>query len=346
MKNFALGCLALLAGMFLPGMTARAMTNLPPATSLLLGEQSSLELTAGLAQYQSPPAFTGKFSSVGGGSSAILVNRWATEFSKFETSIQIDSRGGGSVTGLEELIDGKVDMVPMNRSVPDEYLARFKAKYGYEPAQIVVALDAEAIYVNKNNPVAGFSLAQLDAIYSREARRGGGQPEFWRDLGVGGPLGEEPIDRYSLSHVHSSYLYFQEAVMEGSEYRFAVHFEVVPSSLVQAVGADDAGLGFASVMFATERTRFVPVMAADGSYVVPSYENILNNKYPLIRPMRIVFNRQPDGTMNPAAREFLRFAVSRYGQRIIAMAGSFPLTVRQQQEALRTIGEAPQKTSR
>ena len=134
--------------------------------------------------------------------------------------------------------------------------------------------------------------------------------------------------------------------MQGAEYRFDVRFEVVPSSLVQAVGADDAGVGFASVMFATKRTRFVPLQAADGTYVLPSYENILSNKYPLTRPMRIVFNRKPDGSMNPAVREFLRFAVSRYGQRIIALAGSYPLTVEQQQEALRTIGETPPEATR
>ncbi|HTQ51634.1 MAG TPA: PstS family phosphate ABC transporter substrate-binding protein [Candidatus Acidoferrales bacterium] len=341
MRSFALICLILLAG-----ITARATTNLPPATSLLLNEKASFELTAGLAQYENPPAFAGKFTSVGGGSSAILVNRWAAEFARLYPQVQLDLHGGGSETGLAGLIEGKVDLVPMNRPVPAEDIARFKAKFGYEPSQIVVAQDAEAVYVNKNNPIAGLTLAQLDAIYSDKARRGGGRPEFWQDLGVSGPLGDERINRVSLSQVHSSYLYFQEVVMQGAEYRFDVHFEVVPSSLAQAVGADDAGVGFASVMFATKRTRFVPLQATDGTYVLPSYENVLSDKYPLTRPMRIVFNRKPDGSMNPAVREFLRFAVSRYGQRIIALAGSYPLTVEQQQEALQTIGETPPKATR
>ena len=129
--------------------------------------------------------------------------------------------------------------------------------------------------------------------------------------------------------------------MQGSEYRFDVHFEIVPSSVVQAVGADDAGIGFASVMFATARTRFVPLQSEDGRYLLPSYENTLNGQYPLVRPLRIFFNRKPDGTMNPAAREFLRFAVSRRGQRIIGLAGCYPITVEQQQAALREIGDAP-----
>ena len=334
-------CFALVCSLLLAGIAARGSTNLPPATSLLLDEKTTIKLTAGLAQYENPPAFSGNFTSVGGGSNAILVNRWAAEFAKLYPEIQLDLHAGGSETGLDGLIAGNVDLVPMNRPVPSEDAARFEAKFGYKPSEIIVAQDAEAVYVNKNNPLAGLTLAQLDAIYSRDARRGGGHPEFWHDLGVKAPLGDERISRFILSRVHSSHLYFQEVVMQGEDYRFNVRFEVVPSSLVQAVGADDAGVGFASVMFATERTRFVPLQAADGTYVLPSYENILSEKYPLARPMRIVFNRKPDGSMNPAAREFLRFAVSRHGQRIIALAGSYPLTVEQQREALRTIGEAP-----
>ena len=131
--------------------------------------------------------------------------------------------------------------------------------------------------------------------------------------------------------------------MLGSDYRFDGHFETVSSSLVQSVGADDAGIGFTSVMFATARTRFVPLQAADGGYLLPSYENTVSGRYPLARLMRIVFDRKPDGGMNPVAREFLRFAVSRRGQRIIALAESYPITLEQQQTALRALEATPKK---
>jgi phosphate transport system substrate-binding protein len=128
--------------------------------------------------------------------------------------------------------------------------------------------------------------------------------------------------------------------MQGEDYRLSVSFEAVPSSLVQAVGAEEAAVGFASVMFATARTRFVPLQASDGRYLLPSYENTLSGQYPLVRPLRIVFHRKPDGSMNPVAREFLRLAISRRGQRIIASAGNYPITLLQQHDAAQTIGEA------
>jgi phosphate transport system substrate-binding protein len=322
---------------------AQTATNPQPANSLLLGEKRSFELTRELEQYEAQPGLSGRVTSIGGGSSALLVNRWVPEFAAIQPGIEVGFHGGSSATGMNGLIEANVDVVPMSRPVEAEETARFKAKYGYEPTEIVVAQDALGVYVNKTNPVAGFTLAQLDGIYSRDSKRGGGRPEFWSELGVTGPLAEERIDRISLNKAHGAHVYFQDIVMQDDAYRFDVRMEATGGSLVQAVGANNAAVGILSVMYATARTRLVPVQAADGSCVLPTYENISAGKYPLVRPLRIVFNRRPDGTMNAAAREFLRFVVSRRGQRVIALAGSYPLSTEQQKEALRTIGDAAPK---
>ncbi|MEO8427011.1 MAG: PstS family phosphate ABC transporter substrate-binding protein [Verrucomicrobiota bacterium] len=336
MSRFAFSCLVLLV--WLP---ARASTNLTPATALLLDDKTVIRLTAELKQYENPPQLAGKLTSIGSGTATVLINRWAHEFATFFPAVELDIHGGGSADAMPAFLEGKVDLMPMSRPLWADEAARCKARFGYEPAQIVVAQDAIGVYVNKNNPIPGLTLAQLDAIYSREAKRGGARPEFWSDLGVTGPLAEERIIRICLSSVHGTHLFFRDYVMQGADYRFGGRFEAVSGSLVQAVGADETGIGFASVMFATARTRFVPLQAADGRYLLPSYENTLSGQYPLVRPMRIVFHRKPDGAMNPVAREFLRFAVSRRGQRIIALADSYPLTVEQQQDALGVIDGPP-----
>jgi phosphate transport system substrate-binding protein len=254
---------------------------------------------------------------------------------------ELDIQSGGSVDGLVKFLAGQVDLVPIARTLLAADIARFKARFGYEPSQIIVAQDAVGVYVNKDNPIAGLTVAQLEAIYARSIKTGVGQPELWSDLGVTGPLANERLNRVSLSKVHGSHMFFQQEILHGGEYRLSVHFEPVSSSLVQAAGADPTVIGFASVMFSTDRTRFVPLQAKDGAWLLPSYENTVSGRYPLVRPMRIVFNRKPDGTMNPVARELLRFAVSRRGQRVMALASGYPLTLEQQQEALRIIGEPP-----
>ena len=336
MRPLVICCLLFLAG--LPGPSA---TNFPSARSLLLNEKTVVDLTAGLSQYENLPKLTGKLVSGGSGLVTLLVNRWASEFATLYSDVVLDIQGGGSVASLPAFLAGKVDLMPMARPLLPDELKQCKDKFGYEPAQIIVAQDAVGIYVNKNNPLAGLTLIQLDGIYSRDHKRGGKRAEFWADLGVTGPLAQARITRLALSSVHGSHEFFRDTVMLGSDYRFGGHFESLLSSLVQAVGADEAGVGFGSVMFGTERTRFVPLQTPNGDYLLPTYENTVTGRYPLARALRIVFRRKPDGSLNPVVREFLRFAVSRRGQRIIALAESFPLTVEQQQEALRVIGETP-----
>jgi phosphate transport system substrate-binding protein len=332
MKRFAFLALGLGAACL-----ARAATNLPPATALLLDERSAFDVTAALKQYESAPGLSGKLTSIGSGVTTILVNRWAAEFAVLNPEVQFDIHGGGTAEGLPALLAGKSDLMPSGRALSADQIESFKAKFGYAPAEIVVAQDAVGVYVNKMNPIAGLTLAQLEATYSRDPKGGGALPEFWRDLGVTGPLAAKQIDRVSLNRLSDHNLFFRDQVLRGEDYRFDVRFELVPSSLVQAAGADEGAICFASVMFATARTRFVPLQGRDGRYLLPSYENTLSGDYPLVRPMRIVFNLRPDGTMNPVALEFLRFAVSRRGQRIIALAGSYPITLEQQSEAWRLL---------
>jgi len=328
---------ALLAFALWATCSAPAVTNVISGTALLLDDKSVFELTTPLQQYATVTGLTGKLASSGSGVTTILVNRWAAEFALLYPQLQFEIHGGGTADAFRALLEGKVDMIPTGRALSADQIASFRAKFGYAPAEIVVAQDAVGVYVNKANPIAGLTLAQLDATYSRAAKRGGPLPEFWGDLGVTGSLAGKQINQVSLNRSSDHNLFFRNEVMQGAEYRLDVQFELVPGSLVQAAGADEAAICFASVMFATPRTRFVPLQARDGRYLLPSYKNVQSGDYPLVRPMRIVFNLRPNGTMSPVAREFLRFAVSRRGQRIIALAGSYPITPEEQKEAWRSL---------
>ena len=317
----------------------RADTNLQPATALLLDDQATFQLTASLVQYERPAKLSGKLRSVGNAITTILVNRWAAEFGPLFPQVEFDIHSRGSKDGFNQFFEGNADLVPIGRPLSARDRMRFKEKFGYEPTEIIVAQDAVGIFVNKNNPITGLSLDQLEAIYSANPGVRAGRPEFWSDVGVIGSLARKQINQVSLNRWHDVPMFFRDTVMKGEDYRFDVRFELVPSSLVQAAGADEAAISFGSIMLATARTRFVPLKGTDGNYYLPSYENTWKSLYPLNRPMRIVFNRKPDGGMNPVAREFLRFAVSRRGQRIIALAGSYPIPLELQQEAWRQLGE-------
>lgn len=326
-----------LATILILGFSGQTATN-QVATVVQLDEKSIAEATAGLSQYENVPGLSGKMVSVGSGTGTTMVNHWAVEFCQLYPEVELDIHGGGATTNVfADFIAGKVDILPMSRPIPTNLMADFKTRYGYAPTEVIVGPDALGFYVNKNNPVTGLSLEQLETIYSRSAPVG--KIDFWGDVGVTGPLAHTPISRYCLSKRHGAHTLFRETVLKGAEYKFAVRFESIHSSLVQAVGADDAGIAFDSVMFATARTRFVAIQAVDGRYLIPNYANVINGTYPLIRPIRIVFNKKPDTALKPVVREFLRFAVSRRGQRINAMGGGYPITAEQQQQALKVLGD-------
>jgi ABC-type phosphate transport system substrate-binding protein len=137
------------------------------ATSMMLDEKTIFGITAPLTQYEEQSDLSGTIRSRGSSGTTILVNRWAEEFLKLYPQIRTQITGGGVADGLAALLDGKVDIVPVSRSLSDAERAAFKGRFGYSPIEVPVAYDAVAIYVNLGNPLPDISLARLQAIYSR-----------------------------------------------------------------------------------------------------------------------------------------------------------------------------------
>jgi len=63
-------------------------------------------------------------------------------------------------------------MVASSRELFDNEVTEFVAQHGYEPIVVPVAVDAVALYVHKDNPLAGLTIDQADAIFSTTRNRG------------------------------------------------------------------------------------------------------------------------------------------------------------------------------
>lgn len=304
-----------------------------PGTSVWLDDRTAFTLTGGLDQYVSRDSLSGRLVSMGSDQGTILVNRWVTDLAGLYPALQFEIHSTGGADGLRALLAGKTDVVPLDRPLQPAEDSAFRVAFGYPATQILVALDALGVYVSLHNPIDSISLRQLDAIFSRAPSRGLPPVDTWGDLGLAGPLAKQPIGRYSLSDDHDTFRSVRQFVLQGQEYRFDVRFDRVPLSLVQSVGADDGGITFASVMFATRRTRFVPVLADDGVPYAPTYDNTLSHKYPLLRQHYLVVNKPPGKPLPAPLLELLRFATSRRGQRLVAASGCFPLSADMQRTA-------------
>lgn len=252
-------------------------------------------------------------------------------------SVTMEARASGS--GGPALTNGVAHAAPVGRELLPAEEAGFVAKFGYKPTAIRVATGsagslgktaASIIMVDKENPVACLSLAQLDAIYSRTRLRGGSDITTWGQAGVTGPWAEKPIHLYGLRHPNGIEWYFKNEVMRGGEYRDGIQF-VKGKGFTHAfnVAAEDmashpGGMTYALLANVMPNTRVVPLsMETGGRCVAPTAQTVYDHSYPLSRFVYVFINKAPGKPIEPKTKEFLRAILSRDGQQQVANDGVY-----------------------
>lgn len=280
-----------------------------------------------LYDYEPATAIAGGVRAIGSSTLSNLLLRWSAEFHRLYPAVEVRVVGGGSETAVPALIEGRADLGPMSRPMSDAEVERFRAKFGYPPTRLTVAVDAIAVYVNKHNPLARISFPELDGIFSATRKLGSDPIRTWGQLGLGGDWATRAIVIKGPSPTQGIYGVFRSTALAGGAYRLDMRPEPVASSIVQAVATEDGAIGFASHFLAAARTRALAIGRQDeGPYVLPLAEHAADGSYPLARKLFIYINRSPGGAVAPAVREFLRFACSEQGQEIAARDGNFPLS--------------------
>jgi phosphate transport system substrate-binding protein len=252
-------------------------------------------------------------------------------------SVTMEARASGS--GAPALVDGRAHLAPVGRELlPAEHKA-FVDKFGYEPFAIRVATGsagslgktaASIIIVDKDNPIPGLSLAQLDAIYSTSCKRGHKPIRTWGDAGLTRAWADRPIHLYGLAAPNGIEQYFQQRVMLGGAYRtdiqftkgrgFTHAFNVAAEDMAQHPG----GLTYALLANVTPNVRVAPLSENDGGpYFMPTVPNVYTHQYPLSRFVYIFVNRPPGQPLQPKVREFLKLVLSRQGQQVVADEGVY-----------------------
>jgi phosphate transport system substrate-binding protein len=288
--------------------------------------RSSTDLDFSMPEYRRSVEASGKLRSVGSSALTQLLNRWTEEFKRIHPNFELEVVGGGSGTAPPALTEANADLAPMSRPMNQSERDAFRAKHGYEPTQITVAVDALAIYVNKANPLQKISLRDLDALYSLSRKRGGREITNWGDLGATGEWAAKPVRVFGPQSTQGMYGVFRAEILQGGEYRYDMRTEPVASAIVQGVGADELAIGFASHSLATARTKALAVAEApNGVAIAPTHATVLDNSYPLARKLFVYVNRKPNTALAPLVTEFLKFACSKQGQRVAIELSGYPL---------------------
>ncbi|MCF7964909.1 phosphate ABC transporter substrate-binding protein PstS family protein [Methylobacter sp. Wu8] len=293
---------------------------------------------AAVPEYQKASGISGNLSSVGSDTLANLMTLWAEEFNRVYPNVNIQIQAAGSSTAPPALTEGTSNLGPMSREMKDDELEAFEEKYGYKPTAIPVAVDALAVLVNKDNPVKGLTMEQVDAIFSSTNKCGGEKSiESWGDAGVAA-WGSKSIQLYGRNSVSGTYGYFKEHALCKGDFKNNVNEQPGSASVVQSVTSSVNGIGYSGMGYSTSGVRMVP-LAKKGSktFVDATPENAIAGTYPLTRYLYIYVNKKPNQPLAPLDNEFIRMVLSKTGQQVVIKDGYIPLPAKVVDKVLATL---------
>jgi phosphate transport system substrate-binding protein len=313
-----------------------------------------------LPRYRPERVVAGVIRNWGNNEMAALLNQWQAGFRKYHPAIQFENKLMGPASAMAGIYTGVADLSWTGHEIWKEESMAFEWLFQYKPLGIEVATSSLDVYdhgsqlvvfVNKDNPIAGLSLAQLDGIFGSEHKRGGRNLRTWGELGLKGEWADRPIHVYGYDAETGAGSFFRHAVLADSykwngdlkefndEQRADGSMIDAGPRIVAALAADPAGIGYAKLRYMKPSVKVLSLAAENGTaYVEPSRNNVQRRTYPLTRVMTVYLNRAPDQPVDPKLREFLQYILSQEGQQAIVREGGYlPLTPSVVQEQLRKL---------
>jgi phosphate transport system substrate-binding protein len=296
---------------------------------------SASAIDAEIAPYEKVEGVSGSLSSVGSDTLANLMTLWAEEFKRLYPNVTVQIQAAGSATAPPALTEGTATLGPMSRMMKSEEVEAFEAKHGYKPTAIPVAVDALAIFVNKDNQLTSISIPQVDAIYSA-TRACGHDSDIsqWSDLGLSGDLGSQRIQLFGRNSASGTYGYFKESALCKGDFKSSVNEQPGSASVVQGVTKSLNGIGYSGIGYRTSSVKALPLSRKDGGEAIePTPENAISGKYPLARYLYVYVNKHPNESLAPLEKEFVLMVLSKTGQAIVVKDGYVPLPAKVAQKA-------------
>ncbi len=301
-------------------VSAIAFTTMAPAFSAPTVDDA-------LPEYVKASGVSGNISSVGSDTLANLMTLWSEEFKRLYPNVNIQVQAAGSSTAPPALTEGTSNLGPMSRKMKDKEIESFETRHGYKPTAIPVAIDALAVYVNKDNPIAGLSIPQVDAIFSATRKCGYERDvSVWGDLGMTGEWSTRPVQLYGRNSVSGTYGYFKKKALCKGDFKNSVNEQPGSASVVQGVTKSINGIGYSGIGYRTSGVRAVPLSKKDdGDFVEATAENAISGQFPLSRFLYVYVNKHPNNGLLPLEREFIRMILSKTGQGVVIKDGYIPL---------------------
>ncbi|RUM92830.1 MAG: phosphate-binding protein [Thiomicrospira sp.] len=280
-----------------------------------------------IPDYKKVSGVSGNLSSVGSDTLANLMTLWAEEFKRTYPNVNIQIQAAGSSTAPPALTESTSNIGPMSRKMKSKETAMFEKKHGYKPTRIGVAIDALAVYVNKDNPIKGLTIPQVDAIFSSTRKCGSKESiTTWGQAGLTGDWKNKSVQLYGRNSVSGTYGYFKKKALCKGDYKSSVNEQPGSASVVQSVSSSLNGIGYSGIGYKTAGVKAVPLTKKEGKpFVEATPNNALNGTYPLARVLYVYVNKAPNKPLEPVVKEFLNLVLSKKGQQDVVKDGYIPL---------------------
>jgi phosphate transport system substrate-binding protein len=224
----------------------------------------------------------------------------AEEFSFRYPEITVVTAGGGSTAGLIAVKKGAIDIAGMSRDMTGLEDDEFTRSY-------LIGRDGVAIVLHHTNPITDLTLDQLRDIFS-------GKISNWKDVG-GNNASITVCIREEDATTRAG---FEEVVMRGEEYTLEAKTFENHKGLGYTIGRDPNAIGYFRGAFLENERALKAITIEQVPY---NRLTILSGRYPLTRSFYFVFNAEPKGL----AKQFLEFARSPEGQKVMEGQGSIPV---------------------
>jgi phosphate transport system substrate-binding protein len=299
----------------------------------------AVKVDPALPTYQKSSGVSGNFTSVGSDTLNNLMTLWAETYKRNYPNVNIQIQGAGSSTAPPALIEGAANFGPMSRMMNAKEIEAFEKKYGYKPTPVPVAIDALAVYVNKDNPIKGLSIPQIDAIFSA-TRKCGGAADItqWGQVGMTGEWASRNIAIYGRNSVSGTYGYYKEKALCKGDFKRNVAEQPGSASVVQSVTGQIGAIGYSGIGYKTSGVRALPLSAKDGQpFVEADAVHALDGTYPLARVLYVYVNKRPNQPFSPLEREFIKLVLSKQGQEVVIKDGFVPMPAAMASKALKDL---------
>lgn len=318
-----------------------SITGIAVTMLLPLPVAAADKVDAGLPDYSKASGVSGNIISVGSDTLANLMTLWAEEFKGIYPNATVQIQAAGSSTAPPALTEGTSNFGPMSRKMKDGEIAAFEAKFGYKPTEIGVAIDALAVFVNKDNPIAdaGLTISQVDAVFSATRKCGYAEDvTTWGQLGLTGAWAARPIQLYGRNSVSGTYGYFKEAALCKGDFKNTVNEQPGSASVVQGVTRSINGIGYSGIGYKTSGVKMVPLARSGDKFIAATAVNATSGNYPLGRLLYIYVNKHPNKPLGPLETEFMKMVLSKAGQLVVVKDGYIPLPATIARRELAKIG--------